>query len=107
MLAENRRLSCCREIAQLFEKMRAEHERVADVDVQSAVELSAEQRERFTAALSSASTRECACIRRSIQSLLGGAVVQADDLVIDGSCAAVEPGAAGDAASPELNIFED
>ncbi|HEX4375672.1 MAG TPA: F0F1 ATP synthase subunit delta [Steroidobacteraceae bacterium] len=85
VLAENRRLSYLPEIAQLFAKMRADYERVVDVTVASAVELSAEQRERFTAALARRFDRQIRLHTRIDSNLLGGAVVQADDLVIDGS----------------------
>jgi F-type H+-transporting ATPase subunit delta len=85
VLAENRRLGYLPEIAQLFAKMRADYERIVDVTVTSAVELSAEQRERFTAALAKRFDREIRLHTRIDSHLLGGAVVQADDLVIDGS----------------------
>jgi F-type H+-transporting ATPase subunit delta len=85
VLAENRRLSYLPEIAQLFAKMRADHERIVDVTVSSAVELSADQRARFTAALAKRFDREIRLHTRIDPHLLGGAVVQADDLVIDGS----------------------
>src|ERR1017187_4108759 len=58
VLAANRRLGLLPEIAQLFAKMRAEHERVLDVTLSSAVELSAEQRERFAAALRKSLARD-------------------------------------------------
>jgi F-type H+-transporting ATPase subunit delta len=85
MLAENRRLSYLPEVAQLFAKMRADYERIVDVTVSSAVELSPEQRERFTVALGKRFDREIRLHTRIDSTLLGGAVVQADDLVIDGS----------------------
>jgi F-type H+-transporting ATPase subunit delta len=85
VLAENGRLSLLPEIAQLYEKMRAEQERVLDVTLTSAVELPAEQRERFAAALRRRFDREIRLHTQIDTSLLGGAVLQADDLVIDGS----------------------
>ncbi len=85
VLAENRRLSYLPEIAQLFARLRADYERIVDVTVSSAVELSAEQRQRFTAALAKRFDREIRLHTRIDSNLLGGAVVQADDLVIDGS----------------------
>jgi F-type H+-transporting ATPase subunit delta len=85
VMAENHRLSFLSEIAQLYAKMRADDERVLDVSVASAVELSKEQRERFTQALRKRFDREVRLHTRIDSSLLGGAVVQADDLVIDGS----------------------
>src|SRR5579872_4590402 len=85
VLAENGRLSLLPEIAQLYEKMRADHERVLDVTLTSAVELSAEQQQRFAAALQKRFDRSIRLHTQIDTSLLGGAVVQADDLVIDGS----------------------
>jgi F-type H+-transporting ATPase subunit delta len=85
VLAENGRLPYVPEIAELYEKLRAEQERVLDVTLSSAVELSSEQRERFAAALRKRFEREVRLHTQIDTSLLGGAVLQADDLVIDGS----------------------
>ena len=85
VMAENHRLGFLPEIAQLYGKMRADYERVLDVTVASAVELSKEQRERFSAALRKRFDRDVRLHTRIDSTLLGGAVVQADDLVIDGS----------------------
>jgi F-type H+-transporting ATPase subunit delta len=85
VMAENHRLGFLPEVAQLYAKMRADYERVLDVMVASAVELSKEQRERFTAALAKRFDRDVRLHTKIDTSLLGGAVVQADDLVIDGS----------------------
>jgi F-type H+-transporting ATPase subunit delta len=85
VMAENRRLSFLPEIAALYAKLRSDYERVLDVTVSSAVELSKEQRERFTQALAKRFDRSVRLHTQIDASLLGGAVVQADDLVIDGS----------------------
>jgi len=85
VLAENGRLPYLPEIAELFERMRAEQERVLDVTLRSAVELSPEQRTRLGAALSRRLDRQVRLHTEIDSSLLGGAVMQADDLVIDGS----------------------
>ena len=84
-LATNRRLGFLPEIAARFEQLRAEAERTVDVTVTSAVELSREQQQRYTAALRKRLDREVRLHCRVDPSLLGGAVVRADDLVIDGS----------------------
>ncbi|HEY2418575.1 MAG TPA: F0F1 ATP synthase subunit delta [Steroidobacteraceae bacterium] len=85
VLAANRRLSFLPEIAGLYEKMRSEYERVLDVTLTSAVELSPEQRARFTAALRKRFERDVRLHTEVDSSLLGGAVLRADDLMIDGS----------------------
>jgi F-type H+-transporting ATPase subunit delta len=56
-----------------------------DVTVSSAVELSAAQRERLIAALGKRLNREVRLHSELNPALLGGAVLRADDLVIDGS----------------------
>jgi F-type H+-transporting ATPase subunit delta len=86
-LAANRRLAFLPEIAATFERLRADHERTVEVTVTSAVALSAEQRERMTAALSRRMNREVHLHCELDPTLLGGAVLRAEDLVIDGSLA--------------------
>jgi F-type H+-transporting ATPase subunit delta len=86
-LAANRRLAFLPEIAATFEKLRADHERTVEVTVTSAVALSAEQRERMTAALKRRMNRDVHLHCQLDPTLLGGAVLRADDLVIDGSLA--------------------
>jgi F-type H+-transporting ATPase subunit delta len=84
-LAANRRLGFLPEVAGRFEQLRADHERKVDVTVSSAVELSAAQRERLIAALGKRLNREVRLHSELNPALLGGAVLRADDLVIDGS----------------------
>jgi F-type H+-transporting ATPase subunit delta len=84
-LAANRRLGFLPEIAARFEQLRAEAERTVDVTVTSAVELSAEQQQRYAAAMRKRLDREVRLHCKLDPSVLGGAVVRADDLVIDGS----------------------
>lgn len=84
-LAANRRLGYLPEIAERYEQLRADAERTVDVTVTSAVELSAEQRTHYTAAMRKRLDREVRLHCAIDPSLLGGAVVRADDLVIDGS----------------------
>lgn len=85
LLAARRRLNLLPYIAQLYEHMRSDYERVLDVTVSSAVELSKDQTERLAAALRKRFAREVRLSTKIEPSLLGGAVVQADDLMIDGS----------------------
>lgn len=86
-LAANRRLPFLPEIAANYEKLRAEHEQTIDVTVTSAVELTADQRTRITAALRKRIKREVRLQCELDPTLLGGAVLRANDLVIDGSLA--------------------
>jgi F-type H+-transporting ATPase subunit delta len=85
VLAENRRLLLLPEILAHYEVMRAEVENSVDVEVISAVKLDAAQADRLAAALNARLKRRVN-MRNSVDaSLLGGAVIHAGDLVIDGS----------------------
>jgi F-type H+-transporting ATPase subunit delta len=84
-LAANRRLAYLPEIAARYEQLRADAERTVEVTVTSAIELSAAQKSRYAEALAKRLGREVRLSCRTDPSLLGGAVVRADDLVIDGS----------------------
>lgn len=79
------RLSLLPEIAQLFEQARAESERVVKVTVTSAAELEPAEVATLTAALQRRFGSEIALTRAVDPALLGGAVIDAGDVVIDGS----------------------
>jgi F-type H+-transporting ATPase subunit delta len=85
LLAQNRRLGFLPEIAALFAQMKAEVENAVDVEVSSATALTPEQESRYAAALQKKLGRSVRLRTRIDQSLLGGAVLKAGDLVIDGS----------------------
>ena len=84
-LAANKRLAFLPEIAVRYEQLRADAERTVDVTVTSAVELSATQQQHYTQAMKKRLDREVRLHCTIDPTLLGGAVVRADDLVIDGS----------------------
>jgi F-type H+-transporting ATPase subunit delta len=85
LLAENGRIDFLPEIATQFEELVAEDENVADVEVTSAVPLDARQTERLAAALRGRLGREVRLHCRTDAGLIGGAVVRAGSLLIDGS----------------------
>jgi F-type H+-transporting ATPase subunit delta len=85
LLAQNRRLGFLPEIAALFEQMKAEVENAVEVEVTSATALTPDQESRYAAALQKKLGRTVRLNTRVDQSLLGGAVLKAGDLVIDGS----------------------
>jgi len=85
LLAQNRRLGFLPEIAALFEQMKAEVENAIDVDVTAATALTPDQESRYAAALQKKLGRAVRLHTRIDGSLLGGAVLKAGDLVIDGS----------------------
>jgi F-type H+-transporting ATPase subunit delta len=85
LLAQNRRLGFLPEIAALFEQMKSEVENAIDVEVVAAAKLTSEQESRYAAALQKKLGRQVRLHTRVDGSLLGGAVLKAGDLVIDGS----------------------
>jgi F-type H+-transporting ATPase subunit delta len=85
LLAQNRRLGFLPEIAALFEQMKAEVENAVDVEVVAATNLTPDQESRYAAALQKKLGRQVRLHTRVDGSLLGGAVLKAGDLVIDGS----------------------
>jgi F-type H+-transporting ATPase subunit delta len=84
-MAQNRRLALLPEIAAQFERLRAAVENIIDVEIVAAREIAAPQQKRLTEALRRRLGREVRMHTRIDESLIGGAVVRAGDLVIDGS----------------------
>ena len=85
LLAEARRLQLLPDIAGLFEQLRAEAEQVVKATVTSAAELSSDELESLKAALRKRFGREVEVRTAVDASLIGGAVIDAGDVVIDGS----------------------
>jgi F-type H+-transporting ATPase subunit delta len=85
VLAENHRLLLLPEIAVHYEMLRSAVENTIDVEVVSAVPLDAAQAEKLERALSTRLKRRVRMQNAVDSTLLGGAVVRAGDLVIDGS----------------------
>jgi F-type H+-transporting ATPase subunit delta len=85
LLAQNRRLGFLPEIAALFEQMKAEVENAVDVEVVAATQLTPDQESRYAAALQKKLGRQVRLHTKVDGSLIGGAVLKAGDLVIDGS----------------------
>lgn len=85
LLAENRRLALLPEVLQQFRVLKANREKTVDVELVSASEISAEQQDKLTRALSGKLEREVNMQVSLDKSLLGGAVIRAGDTVIDGS----------------------
>jgi F-type H+-transporting ATPase subunit delta len=85
LLADNRRLPLLPEIAGLFDELRAEDERVVKAKVTSAAALSAGELDTIKAALKRRFAREVEVETAVDASLIGGAVIDAGDVVIDGS----------------------
>jgi F-type H+-transporting ATPase subunit delta len=85
VLAANKRLPLLPEIAAIFEGMKAEHEKTVDVDVISAFSMDDAAKGKLAAALKQRLQREVKLNTSIDKSLIGGLVVRAGDLVIDGS----------------------
>ena len=85
LLAENRRLAQLPEISGLYEELKAEAERVVKATVTSAAELPAGELDVLKAALKKRFGREVELSTAVDASLIGGAVIDAGDVVIDGS----------------------
>lgn len=85
VLANNGRMAWLPEISAEYERLRAEAENIVDVQLTSAVELDEKQRESFAASLRKRLGRDVRLHCDTDEKLLGGAIIRAGDLVIDGS----------------------
>jgi F-type H+-transporting ATPase subunit delta len=85
VLAENRRLGVLPEIAQAFDTLRAEAERTIAATVVSATALDEPARAALVQVLKQRLQREVTLECEIDPRLIGGAVIRAGDLVIDGS----------------------
>ena len=85
LLAQNRRLHALPVIAEQYEYLRAEAERTVQAELESALPVSDTQQQRIAEALSQRMGRRVELTVKTNEELLGGAVVRAGDLVIDGS----------------------
>ncbi len=85
VLAEGRRLPQLPEIAALYEELRAEAEHVVRAKVTSAAVLPAAELEQIKAALKQRFGRDVQVETAIDESLIGGAVIDAGNVVIDGS----------------------
>ena len=85
LLAENRRLAVLPYIVVLFEKRRAEVEQTVQAELVSAFPISDAQRDEIAEGLKARLKRTIMLDCKVDQSLIGGAIIRAGDLVIDGS----------------------
>jgi F-type H+-transporting ATPase subunit delta len=85
VLAENHRLLLLLEISAHFEALRSAVENTVDVEVISAIALNGAQADKLAQALSTRLKRTVRMQNTVDATLLGGAIVRAGDLVIDGS----------------------
>ena len=85
LLAQNHRLLALPQISEIFEHLKAEFEKTVDINVVSAAELSEAQRSKLQQKLAEKLGRQVNINVNIDASLLGGLVIEAEDLVIDGS----------------------
>ena len=85
MLAENRRLSLLPEITALFETLRAEAERIVRATITSAQPLAEAELAKLVDGLKRRFGREVQVTTAVDEALIGGAVIDTGDMVIDGS----------------------
>ena len=84
-LAQNRRLAYLPEISALFDQLKDQAEGVVDVTVTSAAPIDAAQQRALSTALERKLKRSVRLHCATDPALIGGAVLRAGDLVIDGS----------------------
>lgn len=85
VLAENNRLALLPEVSALYEQLRAESELVLKANITSAAPLSEAELAKLVAALKKRFNREVEVQTAIDESLIGGAIIDTGDLVIDGS----------------------
>lgn len=85
LLAENKRLDVLPEIATVYEAMRAEAEGTIEAEVITALPLDEAQQQALAEKLRARLGRDIVLSIKTDESLLGGAVIRAGDVVIDGS----------------------
>ena len=85
VLAQGGRLEVVAEIAAMYEVLRAEAEKSAQITVSSAFALNDEQQQKIAAALKARLGRDIKLSCNVDKALLGGIVIRMGDKVIDGS----------------------
>lgn len=85
LLAENRRLTLLPEIAADYERLRAEAENTLEVELKAAMPVAAAEQKLIADALHKKLGRKITLKYVEDKTLIGGAVIRAGDLVIDGS----------------------
>lgn len=85
VMAENRRLHVLSEVVDLFSELKAEKENMLDVRLASATPVGEALQRKFTVALEKKLGRRVRLHCEVDEALIGGAIIQADDMVIDGS----------------------
>jgi F-type H+-transporting ATPase subunit delta len=85
LMAENNRLTLFPTVAELYEEYRAEAEGQIDAVVTSAFPLTDEQSASIATALKNKTGRDVTITATTDASLIGGVIIKAGDIIIDGS----------------------
>ncbi len=85
VMAENERLLVLPQVLEQFTALKAEYEQEITVDVTSAVDITAEQKTTLSAALEKRLARKVKLNCLVDASIVSGLIIQAGDMVIDGS----------------------
>lgn len=85
LLVERDRIGVLPEIRRQYDELRARHERTLDAELVTAQPVDDAVRDRVAAALSKRLDRTVHLDARVDETLIGGAIVRAGDMVIDGS----------------------
>jgi len=85
LMADNDRLLLLGDVEKQFESLKAESEGTVEAIVRSAMSLDDSQQNRIAEALGKRLNRKVNVVCVIDETLLGGAIIQANDLVIDGS----------------------
>ena len=85
LLAENDRLELLPAISHLFELLKAEQEKTVEVIVTTAYDLASEEADKLADSLKERLGREVQISSEIDKSLIGGLIIRAGDMVIDGS----------------------
>ncbi len=85
LLADNGRLQVVPEIGALFEQLKLESERTLKVRLRTAIRVDAAELEKISAALKHRFNRDIELTQSIDPKMLGGAVIDAGEIVIDGS----------------------
>ncbi|WP_294912865.1 F0F1 ATP synthase subunit delta [Tatumella sp. UBA2305] len=85
VMANNKRLKALPAVLEQFIQLRDAYEATAEVDVISATELSEEQLTKISAAMEKRLSRKVKLNCKIDKSVIAGVVIQAGDMVIDGS----------------------
>lgn len=85
VLAENKRLALLPHILEQFEHLKAEQEKVVDVEITSAFDVTDDTKQKLTQALKAKLDKDVRVTTTVDSSLVGGAIIRAGDMVIDGT----------------------